>query len=117
MKRFIIVVITIAILCVPLGKTSRSFANDSRPNNPNPPWTGEYFNNPYFIGDPVMRRQDNVLGFNWGMAAPANGLPADHFRVRWGADPYFTAGSYRFTVLADDGISARYSLECAIVQF
>lgn len=105
MKRLVSVLIMLAILSIAVSNPPRSFASDSGPNNPSPSWTAEYFNNPYFIGDPVLRRQDNVIGFNWGNAAPANGVPADNFSVRWGSDPYFTAGTYRFTVLADDGIA------------
>ncbi|MEZ4672125.1 MAG: PA14 domain-containing protein [Anaerolineae bacterium] len=65
-------------------------------------WHGEYFNNPYLISPSEFKRDDAVLAFNWGTASPDSRMNADNFSVRWGADPYFAAGTYRFWVLADD---------------
>ncbi|MEO8612282.1 MAG: PA14 domain-containing protein [Chloroflexota bacterium] len=67
-------------------------------------WTADYFNNAYLIGDAAVSRQDSAVAFNWGSAAPMSELPADNFSVRWGADPYFAAGTYRFYALADDDV-------------
>lgn len=68
----------------------------------NTTWNGEYFNNAYLIGPSVFTRQDGVLAFNWGTASPDSRMNADNFSVRWGTDPYFAAGTYRFWALADD---------------
>ncbi len=67
-------------------------------------WTSQYYNNS-FLADPVaLTRQDGAISFNWGSGAPASGVNADNFSVRWGTDVYFNAGTYRFWALADDNI-------------
>ena len=67
-------------------------------------WTGKYFNNTSLSGDPVKVRNDNAINFDWGSKAPATGVHADSFSVVWNGDFNFTAGTYRFTATADDGI-------------
>lgn len=68
-----------------------------------PEWKGEYFANPNLQGNPVVVRNDTKIDFNWGAGAPAAGLPADNFAVRWTRQLHFSAGRYRFTVEVDDG--------------
>ncbi|MBL8161982.1 MAG: SH3 domain-containing protein [Anaerolineae bacterium] len=67
-------------------------------------WNAEYYNNGFLFEPSAVERQDAAIAFNWGTAAPWPGVNADNFTVRWGADPYFTAGTYRFWVLADDSV-------------
>ncbi|MBI5928498.1 MAG: SH3 domain-containing protein [Chloroflexi bacterium] len=67
-------------------------------------WTGDYFNNAYLSGAAIVSRQDQSIAFNWGTGSPAAGIPSDNFSARWGSNPYFTAGTYRFTATADDAI-------------
>lgn len=67
-------------------------------------WTAEYYNNPYLMGPATVTRQDTGIAFNWGASAPMPEVNADNFSVRWGADPYFEAGTYRFYTLADDNV-------------
>lgn len=66
-------------------------------------WKAEYYSNPNLSGSPALVRNDRDISFNWGEKAPASGLPADNFSVRWTRDVYFPAGPYRFTVRVDDG--------------
>ncbi|MGD8903282.1 MAG: PA14 domain-containing protein [Anaerolineae bacterium] len=68
-----------------------------------PDWKGEYFGNATLSGSPLLVRNDKGIDFNWGVGAPAAGLPADNFGVRWTRQAYFPAGPYRFTVEQDDG--------------
>jgi RNase P/RNase MRP subunit p29 len=68
-----------------------------------PEWKGEYFANPNLQGKPVVVRNDAMIDFNWGAGAPATGLPADNFAVRWTRQLHFSAGRYHFTVEVDDG--------------
>jgi hypothetical protein len=68
-----------------------------------PQWKGEYFANRKLNGSPAAIRNDANIDFNWGNAAPAAGVPADGFSVRWTRSMQFTAGSYRFVVDVDDG--------------
>ncbi len=115
MKRLIIILLSFIIAASSFGGQKSALANDPNPVA-NPAWTGEYFNNAYFLGTATVNRTDSVIAFNWGNASPVNGIPADNFTVRWGSDPYFTAGTYRFTVLADDGIAVTIDFQRNIIN-
>jgi hypothetical protein len=67
-------------------------------------WKGEYFANKDLSGEPVLVRNDRTLTFDWGTTAPAAGVPADRFSVRWTREREFEPGRYRFRVRADDGV-------------
>ncbi|MBC8448822.1 MAG: SH3 domain-containing protein [Chloroflexi bacterium] len=69
-----------------------------------PDWRGEYWNNRGLEGTPVLTRNDATVDFNWGLGAPAVGIPADNFSARWTRPLYFDAATYRFHVLVDDGV-------------
>ncbi|MFN2289940.1 MAG: PA14 domain-containing protein [Anaerolineae bacterium] len=69
-----------------------------------PDWKGEYFGNIGLSGSPVLVRNDKGIDFNWGSGAPAAGLPADNFSVRWTRQLSYPAGYYRFYVETDDGV-------------
>lgn len=69
-----------------------------------PDWKGEYWSNSKFSGSPALTRNDKKIDFNWGTSAPASGLPANDFTVRWSRTMKFDAGIYRFSAIADDGI-------------
>lgn len=77
----------------------------------NPVWVGDYFDNATLSGDPVFTRNDATLDFDWGTAAPADGIPADNFSVRWGTDVFLTAGTYRFTANADDKVRVIFNFQ------
>jgi hypothetical protein len=66
-------------------------------------WRGEYFDNPNLSGPPVLVRNDPAVRFSWGPNSPGPGVPADNFSARWIRDIHFSAGTYRFKVLVDDG--------------
>ena len=68
-------------------------------------WRAEYFNNPSLSGAPALVRDDPAVNFNWGLSSPAPGyVGSDYFSVRWTRTQNLSAGSYRFTVVADDGV-------------
>ncbi len=69
-----------------------------------PDWKGEYFGNRGLQGAPLVTRNDPAIDFDWGDGAPASGLPADDFSVRWTREERFEAGTYRFRLRADDGV-------------
>ncbi len=71
---------------------------------PIPDWMGEYWANPSLAGNPTLIRNDWAVDFNWGLGAPAPGLPANDFSARWSRQMVFTPGPYRLFVQADDGI-------------
>lgn len=47
---------------------------------------GEYYANPDFHGAPSATRTDRVIDFDWDRAAPAAGLDAAHYAVRWSGE-------------------------------
>lgn len=67
-------------------------------------WKGEYFNNVSLSGLPIVTRNDLAVSFNWGDGAPAPGISADRFSVRWTRGLNFTGGFYTFSLRADDGV-------------
>lgn len=67
-------------------------------------WRGEYYPNQHLSGAPALVRDDAEIRFGWGTGAPAPGLPADRFSVRWTRTLDLQPGRYRFTVTADDGL-------------
>ena len=69
-----------------------------------PYWKGEYWSNSTLSGDPLLVRSDRSVNQAWGRSAPAPGLPADGFSVRWTRKNTLEAGAYRFHFVPDDGI-------------
>jgi glucose/arabinose dehydrogenase len=66
----------------------------------------EYFNNRDLDGAPALVRCESApLDNDWGTGAPpGTGLDPDNFSVRWTGRFHFSAGLYRFTATADDGV-------------
>ncbi|MBL8330296.1 MAG: discoidin domain-containing protein [Rubrivivax sp.] len=65
---------------------------------------GRYFANLSLSGNAVLTRTE-AINFDWGTGAPATGVPADNFSVRWDGEVQATvAGSYRFQTISDDGV-------------
>lgn len=74
------------------------------PATPIANWRGEYFNNTGLANQPVLVRDDAAINFDWGTGSPLPGVvPNDNFSVRWTRTVQFNAGSYRFTLVTDDG--------------
>lgn len=69
-----------------------------------PDWKAEFWPNKDLAGAPVLVRNDPLVDFDWGAQAPAVGLPADRFSARWTRTVNLTAGLYRFSLRADDGL-------------
>jgi hypothetical protein len=69
-----------------------------------PNWRGEYWSRRDLSGTPALVRNDETIDFDWGGAAPAPGLPADNFSVRWTRQILFERGIYRLHARSDDGI-------------
>ena len=70
-----------------------------------PDWYGEYFANTMLLGAPVVVRNDPDVNFNWGLGAPAPGMPVDNFSVRWTRQLSFPLTQpYRFVLRSDDGV-------------
>jgi PA14 domain/Bacterial SH3 domain len=67
-------------------------------------WNGEFYNNTILQGPAVLSRQDTSIAFDWGNGSPGVAVNADNFSARWGTDPFFQTGTYRFWALADDKV-------------
>ena len=67
-------------------------------------WLGAYYDNDDLTGEPLLVRDDAVIAFEWDYGAPAEGLPADGFSVRWTRSMHFVEGLYRFHATVDDGM-------------
>jgi hypothetical protein len=68
-------------------------------------WRGEYYDT-VDLGLtrlPVLVRNDSQIDFRWNDGAPAAGLPADGFSVRWTRRITFDEATYRFCLRVDDG--------------
>ncbi|MGH2625804.1 MAG: PA14 domain-containing protein, partial [Anaerolineales bacterium] len=65
---------------------------------------GEYFANRDSLRNPYLVRDDARIDFNWGLGAPASGMPADNFAVRWTRTIRLERGTYLFRAASDDGI-------------
>ena len=53
----------------------------------------------------ALTRVDPTVNFTWAAAAPAAGVGANNFSVRWtGQVQAPVTGSYRFSTVSDDGI-------------
>lgn len=65
-------------------------------------WQLDFYNNPEWFGAPSYRQFSNAINFNWGEGAPGPGMQVDFWTARMTSDAYFYAGTYAFTVLADD---------------
>ncbi len=66
-------------------------------------WKGEYFANPNLQAPVAAVQDDPTINFNWGSDAPAPGLPADNYSVRWSRRAPFGEGNYRFQVDVQGG--------------
>jgi hypothetical protein len=67
-------------------------------------WRGEYYNTLDLSGAPVLVREDAAVNFDWGAGAPAAGMFADNFSIRWSRVVSLAAGTYRFHAHVDDGV-------------
>jgi hypothetical protein len=66
-------------------------------------WRGEYWRNRLFSGLPTLVRDDATIDFAWDTGSPAPEIPANSFSARWSRTLEFVTGTYRFSLLVDDG--------------
>ncbi len=65
---------------------------------------GEYFDNRFFSGEPVITRLDKKIDFNWKGSSPSPKIKRDNFSVRWtGIIRPKESGSYQLGLTSDDG--------------
>ena len=86
-------------LCIPVAVVNPS------PTPSTGPWYGQYWNNTAQSGTPALVRNDAAVDFNWGFGTPDTArVFSDYFSARWSRSFYFQGGTYRFNLMADDGI-------------
>lgn len=65
---------------------------------------GSYHNNLDLSGTPVLQRT-SAVAFDWGTTAPAPGVAADNFSVRWSGElEAVETGEYQLRTRSDDGV-------------
>jgi hypothetical protein len=52
----------------------------------------------------ALTRTDAAINFDWGNGSPGSGLDSETFSVVWKGNFGFSAGNYKFTAVADDGV-------------
>lgn len=67
-------------------------------------WLATYFNNRNLSGSPAAIVSEASPNHNWGSGAPISSVFPDNFSVRWTSAQTLSAGTYRITVRADDGV-------------
>jgi uncharacterized protein YraI len=95
--------IAIAVIALALFSTIISLEPASAQTQP--VWNGQYYNNTILTGTVAATRQDGRIGFDWGDTAPIAGVGNNMFSIRWGADVFLPAGTYRFWAKADDDVA------------
>ncbi len=67
-------------------------------------WTATYWNNRDLSGNPVLQRTELTVTQDWGTGSPDEVVNRDNFSARWERTVDVAAGTYRFTITADDGV-------------
>nr|WP_255604430.1 PA14 domain-containing protein [Oscillochloris sp. ZM17-4] len=78
-------------------------------NNPVPTcapdsYQAEYFANVTLTGPPAFTRCESQINYDWGVTSPGGGLGTDNYSAQWTSNPTLAAGTYTFSVRADDGV-------------
>ena len=71
---------------------------------PQAQWHGAYFANSNLTGTPSLIRSDPTVDFAWDKGIPEYELGPDQYSAVWTRTVDLPEGSYRFTVVGDDGI-------------
>ncbi len=99
MRRILVVALLIAVVLVPAISIQNATAQSGNM------WTAYYYANTDWSGAPVMTDTTAYVSYNWGTGSPGPNVPADNFTASYETDAFFYAGTYRFTMVADDEMS------------
>jgi len=97
MKRILNIVVLGLVLVLALSFIPQSQAQSGYT------WTADFYNNTSLSGTAIRQTYNNVT-FNWGTGSPISGIGADNWSVRFNTVANFNAGTYRFTINADDAV-------------
>lgn len=98
MRRVLIIALLVIMALLPLAAQAPAPASAQSGNI----WTAWFWNNPDWAGNPVLTQQVPLVWFNWGTGSPGAGVPVDYFSARFDSNAFFYAGTYRFSITADD---------------
>jgi uncharacterized protein YraI len=65
-------------------------------------WNAQFYDNPFLSDPPVLEKTVDKIEYEWFFGSPDPLVPVDNFSIRFGTDTFFNAGTYRFSVQADD---------------
>ncbi len=102
-KHLRVAALGIVLMAVPLAAVGLRAALAQGDQNFGSNWLAFYWDNQDFSGSPKISRTDPAINFNWQTGSPDPAIPVDHFSARWSSTFTFAAGTYRFSVGADDG--------------
>ncbi|MGC9468750.1 MAG: PA14 domain-containing protein [Anaerolineae bacterium] len=97
-----IAAITLLLVCV--EPTQIALAAAPRPVDTASYWDVSYWNNTTLSGHAVHTGIDQALDHDWGSGSPGLGVSRDYFSARWTRAIEFDGGTYRFTMVSDDGV-------------
>ena len=98
MKRILLSAALVAVCVAAIAGVSPAMAQNGNT------WRIDYFNNPNWAGAPVMTQFNSFIAFNWGFGSPGPAVPVDNFSARMTSDVFYYAGTYQFSVVADDEV-------------
>jgi uncharacterized protein YraI len=87
-----------------VGNTPPVYVPPQTPINTGGAWLAYYFNNRDLAGSPTAIVSESNPSHNWGTGSPIASIGADNFSARWVSTQNLTAGAYRLTARADDGV-------------
>ncbi|MBN1678978.1 MAG: SH3 domain-containing protein [Anaerolineae bacterium] len=101
MKRFMIIsgLLALAVAAGWAGAPTRSAAAQTGVT-----WSVEYYNNVNLLPPAVYTAQVPSVGIEWTPNGPAANVTADYFSARWTSVQTLSAGTYRVSAKADDGV-------------
>jgi uncharacterized protein YgiM (DUF1202 family) len=67
-------------------------------------WLATYYNSRSLTGAPAAILSDIGPNHDWGQGSPVASVSNDNFSARWTSTQTLSAGSYRITARADDGL-------------
>jgi hypothetical protein len=94
-RRILIALLVLLLLAVSVGAAAAQSSSAL--------WFYSYWNNPDQKGDPVFTGSEGVINHDWGNGSPDGRIAKDSWSARWTAYVDFAPGTYRFTVINDDG--------------
>ena len=93
------------------GVVRRISSTSATPPPPSGNFTAQYWNTPnagtaptFPTTAPTLTRTEASINYDWMQGSPDPSINVDHFMARWTETQNLAAGTYRFTVTADDGV-------------